>query len=103
MVVGSGDAVEHKNRNQQELVAPERLDPGAGGDEPGSAAKCIERNQYNRSVLYPKFDEVERMVAQWAGGSDERVRSARDAPKGEGQQDFSAASGQVNDREQEAD
>jgi len=43
------------------------------------------------------------MVAQRAAGGNERVRSARDAPKGEGQQDFGAASGQVNDREQEAD
>ena len=103
MVVGSGHAVEYKNRNQQELVSPERLDPGAGGDEPGSAAKRIQRNQHDRGVLHPKFDEVERMVAQRTAGGNQRVRSARDAPKGEGQQDFGAASGQVNDREQEAD
>lgn len=103
MVVGFGDAVEYKNRDQQELVAPEGLDPGTGGDEPGSAAKRIERNEHNRRVLHPKFDEVKWMVAQWTAGGNERVRSARDAPKGEGQQDFGAASGEVNDCEQKAD
>jgi len=54
-------------------------------------------------VLHPKFDEVKWMVAQWTAGGNERVRSARDAPKGEGQQDFGIAGGQVNDCEQEAD
>ena len=103
LVVGAGDAVEHEDRHKQGLVAPEGFDPGAGGHEPGSASQCIKGHQHDGGVLHPKLDEVERMGPERASGGDKRVGSARNPPKGERQQDFGAARGQVNDGEQEAD
>lgn len=96
MVVGPSKSIENKYWNQYGLVAPESTYPCSGRYQPGSAAQGIKRNKHDAHMLYIKLNEVERVRPNWTGWGNQRVRSARNAPERERQQNLGAARGEVN-------